>query len=256
MGTGSVRRQLREGVGQNVRELKDRLDQLSENLEGLRSKERPATKEVLPSHAIRTILARQNLLISAMFNLTEMVEELLIASGKPRKAVFDDVEDEIQEVAHERSRRRQLETPEGAPAVTEPTGESCYPGRMNLYFTSVPGARFGSLTRRRRRGLMGILSTLMALLLLTWALPTTGSELISRIPFIDARKAEESMGGPPTELPPEARKPRRIGPPAVKHRRPGPPAREERAGSNNKCRTSRTAALSGPCGSSPEAGSR
>jgi hypothetical protein len=37
------------------------------------------------SPALRTILARQSLLMSAMFNLMEMVEDMLIASGKPRK---------------------------------------------------------------------------------------------------------------------------------------------------------------------------
>jgi PASTA domain-containing protein len=195
LGTGSVRRVLREGGGPNARELKVRLDRLSENLERLRSTERLATDKGLPSQAIRTILARQNLLISAMFKLTEMVEELLIANGKPRKAVFDDVEDEIQEVAHERSTRRQLENPKEVPAVTEATGGAYYPDRMNPSFTPVRGARFGSLARRRQRGILGVLSALMVLLFLTWALPTMGSELASGIPFFDAYKKEESSRG-------------------------------------------------------------
>ena len=99
LGTESVRRLLREGNNANSGELKERLDQLSENLERLRGNERPAADEALPSHSLRTVLARQNLLISAMFNLTEMVEELLLASGKPRKTVFEEVEGEIWEVA-------------------------------------------------------------------------------------------------------------------------------------------------------------
>jgi excisionase family DNA binding protein len=206
LGTGSVRRALREGGGPNARELKERLDWLSENLERLRSKERPATDEGLPSHAIRTILARQNLLVSAMFKLTEMVEELLIANGKPRKAVFDDVESEIQEVAHERSLRRQLEPPKGVPAVTEATGGASYPDRINPSFTPVRGARFGSLARRRRRGIMGVLFALMVLLFLTWALPSMGSELASGIPFFDARKKEESFRGSPDGAAPRGEK--------------------------------------------------
>src|SRR3712207_169328 len=84
LGTESVRRQLREGGGPHTGELKKQLHELSENLERLRGNERPPADEAPPSHALRTILARQNLLISAMFNLTEMVEELLLASGKPR----------------------------------------------------------------------------------------------------------------------------------------------------------------------------
>ena len=48
---------------------------------------------------MRTMLARQSLIMSAMFNLTEMVEELLLASGKPRKTVFEEVDGELREVA-------------------------------------------------------------------------------------------------------------------------------------------------------------
>ena len=194
LATEAVRRLLREGGSPNTGELKERLDQLSENLERLRGGERPATDEVLPAHALRTILARQNLLISAMFNLTEMVEELLLASGKPRKAVFDDVEDEIQEVAPplERSGRQRLETPEATPASTEQD----LPDRMDLFFAPVRGTRFGSLARRRRRGLLAALSVLMVVLL-TWALPTMGSELASGIPFFDASSAEKSSPSAP-----------------------------------------------------------
>jgi hypothetical protein len=179
LGTASVRRLLREGGNPDSGELKERLDQLSENLERLRGNERPAAEEALPSYALRTILARQNLLISAMFDLTEMVEELLLASGKPRKAVFDDVEGEIREVAP------LPETPEGVPAATEP---SLKPSR--------PGRRFGSLSRRRQRGLLAILSALLAGLLLTWALPTLGSQLASGLPFSNGRETESSPGTP------------------------------------------------------------
>jgi hypothetical protein len=178
LGTASVRRLLREGSSPNSGELKERLDQLSENLERLRGNERPAAEEALPSYALRTILARQNLLISAMFDLTEMVEELLLASGKPRKAVFDDVEGEIREVAP------LPETPEGVPAATEASLKSSRP------------ARFGSLSRRRRRGLLAILSALLAGLLLTWALPTLGSQLASGLPFSNGRETESSPGAP------------------------------------------------------------
>ncbi len=204
LATGSVRRLLREGGSPNTGELKERLDQLSENVERIRGNERPATDEVLPSHALRTILARQNLLISAMFNLTEMVEELLIASGQPRKAVFDDVEVKIQEVAPslERTNRGKLETPEAPAVATEPSRETL-PDRMDLYFTPAQGTRFGSLARRRRRGLLVILSVLMVVLLLTWALPTMGSELASGIPFFDARDATESAPGAPDNAAPE-----------------------------------------------------
>jgi excisionase family DNA binding protein len=182
LGTASVRRLLREGGNPNSGELKERLDQLSENLERLRGNERPAAEGTLPSYALRTILARQNLLISAMFDLTEMVEELLLASGKPRKAVFDDVEGEIREVAPF------PETSEGVPAATEPPLKPSRP------------ARFGSLSRRRRRGLLAILSALLAGLLLTWVLPTLGSQLTSGLPFSNGRETESSSGAPDAAL--------------------------------------------------------
>ena len=198
LGTESVRRLLREGGGPKTGELKERLDQLSENLERLRGNDRPATEEVLPSHALRTILARQNLLISAMFNLTEMVEELLLASGRPRKAVFDDVEGEIREVAPslERTEKKyQLATPVATPVAKEPSGEPLS-DRMDLFFSPIRGTRFGSLSRRRRRNALLVLSALMAVIFLTWALPTMGSELASGLPFFDARKAEEGTSDP------------------------------------------------------------
>jgi excisionase family DNA binding protein len=206
LGTGSVRRLLREGSsGQDTGELKERLERLSETLERLR-KHGPMTDESLPSHALRTVLARQSLIMSAMFNLTEMVEELLLASGKPRKTVFEDVESEIREVTPlvERTSGQQLEPPEGVPTVTE-ASRGALPDRVDLSFTPVQGAKFGSLARRRRRGFLLILAALMVVLLLTWALPTMGSEVASRIPFFDAavRKSQESSAGAPDQPAPE-----------------------------------------------------
>ena len=114
------------------------------------------------------MLSRQNLLISAMFNFTEMVEERLAASGKPRKVIFDDVEGKLHEVASplERTRRQQLKTPERIPTVTERSREAL-PNRMNLYATPVRGARFGSLARQRRRGAQMSLFALWVVFLLT-----------------------------------------------------------------------------------------
>ena len=183
LGTGSVRRLLREGGGPHTGELKDQLDQLSESLERLRGNERPPAEEAPPSHALRTILARQNLLISAMFDLTEMVEELLLASGKPRKAVFEDVEGEIRSVAPppERAHLETLEA-ESSPTLGALPAQSA--------------TRFGSLARRRRRGVVVVLSALMAVVLLALALPAVGSELSLGLPFLDGREAESSPGAP------------------------------------------------------------
>ncbi len=184
LGTGSVRRLLREGGGPHAGELKEQLDQLSENLERLRGNKSPATDEALPSHALRTVLARQNLLISAMFNLTEMVEELLLASGKPRKAVFDDVEGEIRGVAPP-PERAHLETLEAESSARKPTLGALPAQRAT---------RFGSLARRRRRGVVVALSALMTAVLLAWALPAVGSEFSLGLPFLQGREVESSPG--------------------------------------------------------------
>jgi hypothetical protein len=182
LGTESVRRLLREShSGQDTGELKERLERLSETLERLRGNG-STTDEALPSHALRTVLARQSLIMSAMFNLTEMVEELLLASGKPRKAVFEDVEGEIREVAPPLER---TETLEEVPA----TAKSALP---SIAFRR---KKFGSLARQRRRSFLALLSALLVAVILMWALPTLGGKLASGLSFMDVRKAEESSPG-------------------------------------------------------------
>jgi hypothetical protein len=85
LGTETVRRQLREGGAPDSGELDRRLDTLHRTVEGLR-------EDVSFSPTQQTILARQSLLMSAVFSLTEMVEELLLASRKPRKRIYQDIE--------------------------------------------------------------------------------------------------------------------------------------------------------------------
>ncbi len=187
LGTESVRRLLREGSGgQDSGELKERLERVSETLERLRENG-PATDEALSSQALRTVLARQSLIMSAMFNLTEMVEELLLATGKPRKPVFEDVEGEIREVAPPLERTEILE--EGS-TTTKP-GPEVLPRSAVPHHIAVRRKRFGSLARRRRRSYLTLLSALLVGVILMWALPTLGGELS----FLDGRKAEKSSSG-------------------------------------------------------------
>ena len=72
LGTGSVRRQLREGSAPDAGDLDRRLDNLHRSLDDLRGdiREHPVAEEVALSPTLRTILARQSLIMSAMFNLT------------------------------------------------------------------------------------------------------------------------------------------------------------------------------------------
>src|SRR5215207_7145700 len=189
LGTESVRRALREGGngGPDTGEIKERIERLSESLENLKGNG-SAADEALSSQAMRTLLARQSLIMSAMFSLTEMVEELLLASGKPRKTVFEEVEGEIREVALPH-RAGRLRTREAVPAVVKPkalTRSSDVPVRRAERFG------FGSLARRRRRTALTLLSALLVGVTLLLALPTLSGELDAGLPFLSDRTTESS----------------------------------------------------------------
>lgn len=80
MGTGAVRRLLKEGSEEGG--IRGRLEHISREIEGVRSGARHSSVEDLnSSQAIRTLLARQSLLMGAVLDLTDMVEELMRANG-------------------------------------------------------------------------------------------------------------------------------------------------------------------------------
>ena len=175
LGTETVRRQLREGGGPGTGELDRRLNKLHDTLENLRGdlKAKPATGEVALSPALQTILARQSLMLSAMFNLTGMVEDLLLNSGKNRKRPVARVEEGLVHAVPLRAGERgQLpgtlvaepvavrETE--APVVTSPT-------------RNFSASKFGSLGRRRR-GALAVLAALLLGLLLVILLPTLNED--------------------------------------------------------------------------------
>ncbi len=206
LGTESVRRQLREGSAPDTGDLDRRLDSLHRTLEDLRVdlKERPAAEDMALSPAMRTILARQSLLMSAMFNLTEMVEDLLLASGKPRKPPLVDLG--TAEAMPERPARDPVEIP----------------GQVALSTAALPGtddgvgqtlearsADFGTLRRRRRRGVLVILAVLLFAVVLAWMIPTLfgASDAGPAVPRVketadeppDALKAVAVTGGSRSE---------------------------------------------------------
>jgi excisionase family DNA binding protein len=180
LGTESVRRVLREGSGPDTEELRERIERLSKSLEKLKGNG-SAADEALTSQAMRTVLARQSLIMSAMFNLTEMVEELLLASGKPRKAVFEEVEGEIREVGRPRTRRS---VPASSPS----------PRGLPAAFPAARPDRFGSLARRRRTSLT-LVATLLVGAMLLLALPALGDgELATWLPGDRADESASSEG--------------------------------------------------------------
>ena len=158
LGTETVRRQLRQGGAPDSGQLDRRLNTLHRSVRDLR-------EDVSYSPTQRTILARQSLLMSAVFNLTEMVEELLLASGKPRKRIYQDIE--TKEVPLERQVRARL----GAPGEIS-TGEETVPSTddHNVGGTLAVGhTDFGALRRRRRRGALTLLAALALAACIAWA---------------------------------------------------------------------------------------
>jgi PASTA domain len=163
LGTETVRRQLREDTG----ELDRSLGMLHQTLESLRDdiRERPAADEVARSPTLRTILARQSLIMSVMFNLTGMMEDLLLASGKPRKPLFD--EPGVRDALPARGAQGRFATPgRTLPAAREIP----QPGRGSVDRSLAVGSTgFGALGRRRRRYVLAILAALLLLACLSWA---------------------------------------------------------------------------------------
>ena len=188
LGTESVRRQLREGSG----ELDRKLDDLHQALESLRGdvRELPGRDEVAPSPTLRTILARQSLLMSAMFNLTEMVEDLLLASRKPRKRPSGALGIGLALPAPQA--RERLVIPGGISSTT-PAGSPAVQGSAGRQLATRSGD-FGALGRRRRRGVLTILAALLLVACLAWAMIGADNNE-SSVPGA-TRTADEPPGGP------------------------------------------------------------
>jgi excisionase family DNA binding protein len=158
LGTEAVRRRLREGP--DLDRIAERMDRVQEKLEGLREGPAYSSEAAFVPQALRTILARQTVLISAVISMSEMLEELLAASGRPRRALLPGLEDELLPRG-----------PEQEPAVPiegnrlEPDEPAARPVRRPK--------RFGELARRRRRVALASLVTMMVLVG-AWALLFSG----------------------------------------------------------------------------------
>jgi len=195
LGTETVRRQLREGRGPDTVELDRRLDHLHETLEDLRGdlRERPATDEVALSPTLRTILARQSLLISAMFNLTGMVEDLLLASGKRRKPIFEDLSVGMREPLPGSAAGDRLTIGAAIPATATSVSTAVSVANGSRFLNR--STSFGTLGRRRRRSALVFLSALLVGLFLAWAVPA----LIGGGPGTSTSEATQTAGQSPGE---------------------------------------------------------
>ncbi len=146
LGTEAVRRRLRdEAPDSSDGRLAERLDRISGALEELREAHGPSpgAVESVSSGDMRALLARQSLLISAVLDMSEMLEELLAAAGRPRRTILGSV-------------RAQLPSPDDtARAIPYRRVIDAAPAHQSV--------RFGTLARRRRIAAL----TLLTLVILT-----------------------------------------------------------------------------------------
>ncbi len=150
LATESVRKRLQEESNFDVDELMERMDRISEALESLQRNPKPANGA--PSaQALQAILERQDLLVSAVFNLTEMLEEFLHANGQSRKVALSNPEEETREqkTLSEQLQRRP-ETIADDPTANEALTGSAAPEPTNSLSTPTRRRRFGVMARRRR----------------------------------------------------------------------------------------------------------
>ena len=159
LGTEAVRRRLREGP--DLDKLAERMDRVQEKLEGLREGPAYASEAAFVPQALRTILARQTVLISAVINMSEMLEELLAATGRPRRATLPSVETELP---HE------IEAD-----ATTPLGDdgNLQPAEHAATRSVRRPKRFGNLARRRRVAL-AVLAALVVVVVAMVVLAVSG----------------------------------------------------------------------------------
>ncbi len=149
LGTAAVRRRLSEVEDSEMERIAERLDRLAEELEKSRSPE-----PIPSSQALNVVLARQTVLISAVYDLTRMVEQLLERDGRPRKTTFE---------------YRENGSREDVPL--SPTAQG--PPRHAIDYQEEPALplgrdRFGTLARRRRLA-VGVIAFAIAAVALAWA---------------------------------------------------------------------------------------
>ncbi len=197
LGTEAVRRKLREG--DDPGQLTQRLDRISEGLEKLRV---PGPAEQAPSYqeALQVILEKQNLLISAVTDLSKKMDGLQSKSVPLQVTTPDVVREErcepevnIQEnhnaertlVAHGSTGENTTEETPGTVYAGTNGSASCvavdepvvgvfggrYDGEilsepMDYPFEPAPRDKFGVMARRRKRAVLALLAGLVSVAVL------------------------------------------------------------------------------------------
>jgi excisionase family DNA binding protein len=237
LGTASVRRRLREGNHPvDAEELMERLDRISGTLEDLQGDLRPANGASSTSQeTLRTVLKKQDLLISAVSTLTERMESLLSANDRSRMVAPDRLEaygekssferpERLQE-ARENTRRTRSMRGSGdwtvgnnattGVMVDEPVAEVAtdeavvgaleddvttriIPSPAELLDVPERYEKFGALARRRRKGILVLLLALLVGAVLAWGLYGSGEgEEVEQPATPDEQSVEEDSQSVP-----------------------------------------------------------
>lgn len=228
LGTASVRRRLREGNDPvDTDELMERLDRLSGALESLGGDLGSASGASSSSQeALRTVLEKQDLLISAVSDLTEKMEIILSVNNRsltvPDSQEFYEEESTFERPeslreARENTRKNRSTQASGDRTVAsstatgvmvdEPVPEAVeddattrlIPGPAELLDVPKRPEKFGVLARRRRKGVLVLfLLALLAGAVLVWSLSGSGEEEEIEQPATpDEQSVEESSQSVP-----------------------------------------------------------
>ncbi len=168
LGTAAVRKRVQDGDTAEVDRIAERLDQLSEAVtSSQRGSGSRSVESVSSNQALHIILARQSVMLQAIYNLNEMVEELLSANGRPRRSAvaplddaslrFDTPPDDILEVTPFMS------------TVGSRSTQSSYPSTVtHRPYPDTPTLQrrdgFETLARKRRRNTVALIASVSLVL--------------------------------------------------------------------------------------------
>ena len=173
-GVEAIRSRLQQGEDTELARVTERLDKLTKALESTKVEASRSIERVHSSHdahALRMVLARQSLLISAISNLAEMMGDLMAVNGLPRRAVLD--YPEVEQIhgrpllTSRRDRSLVGYASRGAPIVT---ASGALARRQAALPADISHDKFGTLARRRRTMLASSLPVLALLAVLIWQL--------------------------------------------------------------------------------------
>ena len=171
-GTEAVRERLQQGDGTDLARVAERLDRLTEALESSRLEPKRSVEPARLSpdaHALRMVLARQTLLISAVSNLAEMVGDLMAVNGLPRRAILDYPEATGTHIHPRPPNGRSRSLPAANDRATPNATVSGTTVRRPITLPSDSSHdKFGTLARRRRAMLASSLIALTLLSILIW----------------------------------------------------------------------------------------